>query len=249
MAYKNGDEIKELITPADIIDNLKPVYNFKGCKNFMNKYCFYVVKITNFLSFKSSNVPLLSNPIVVSRNGFGKTAVCKAVAFALGLKINTDIKKVINYEKDKTCVSVVFRKEEKILTVTRKYYKNGKDLFFINEKQVELSEVRKIFPEEDFCILNENMSKGEILKNLDGEYQYFIFDNIDAKFSRKELENILIPKLEKIIESNKSGFLTTNSEIVLENIGYTEVHINYKKHIGSVCTKVSLYGKRDVSNK
>ncbi len=32
MAYKNGDEIKELITPtADIIDHLKPVYNFKGC--------------------------------------------------------------------------------------------------------------------------------------------------------------------------------------------------------------------------
>jgi len=31
MAYKNGDEIKELITPtADIIDHLKPVYNFKA---------------------------------------------------------------------------------------------------------------------------------------------------------------------------------------------------------------------------
>ena len=31
MAYKNGDEIKELITPtADIIDHLNPVYNYKA---------------------------------------------------------------------------------------------------------------------------------------------------------------------------------------------------------------------------
>ena len=31
MAYKNGDEIKELITPtADIIDHLIPVYNYKA---------------------------------------------------------------------------------------------------------------------------------------------------------------------------------------------------------------------------
>ena len=32
MAYKNGDEIKELISPtAEIIDRLIPVYNFKAC--------------------------------------------------------------------------------------------------------------------------------------------------------------------------------------------------------------------------
>lgn len=207
---------------------------------FMENYYFFVVKISDFLSFKSSNVPLMSNPIVVSRNGFGKTAVCKAVAFALGLNINTDIKNIINYGKDKTSVSVEFRNiEDEKLTITRKYYKDGRDLFFIDEKEVTLSEVRKIFPEEDFCVLNENMSKEEILKNLDGEYKYFIFDNIDAQFSKKELENTLIPKLERILD-DKSGFLTTNSEIVLENIGYTEVHINYKKHIGSVCSKVSL---------
>ncbi len=31
MAYKNGDTIKELITPsADIIDRLVPIYNYKA---------------------------------------------------------------------------------------------------------------------------------------------------------------------------------------------------------------------------
>ena len=31
MAYKNGDTIKELITPtADIIDRLIPIYNYKA---------------------------------------------------------------------------------------------------------------------------------------------------------------------------------------------------------------------------
>ena len=34
MAYKNGDEIKELITPtAQILDHLVPVYNFKASED------------------------------------------------------------------------------------------------------------------------------------------------------------------------------------------------------------------------
>ena len=35
MAYKNGDEIKKLITPtADIVDHLIPIYNFKANVNY-----------------------------------------------------------------------------------------------------------------------------------------------------------------------------------------------------------------------
>ena len=80
--------------------------------------------------------------------------------------------------------------------------------------------------------------KEEILKKLDTEYEYFLFDNIDAHFSKKEIKNILLSKLMDILD-NKDGFLTTNREIV-KDCCETVVYIERKKDKSSYCSKVAI---------
>lgn len=205
----------------------------------MKDYFILGVQIENFLSFKKARVPLLCNPVIIGRNGFGKSTVLKAFAFCLGLDLNTPLEKLIRFGEKETCVSVTFKnRNEESLTLTRKYYKTGQDLFFVNDKEVSLKKIREMFPQKDFCILTSNHSKEEILKKLDGEYEYFLFDNIDAHFSKKELKNILLSKLMDILV-NKEGVLTTNREIV-KDCCETVVYIERKKDRSSYCSKVAI---------
>jgi len=205
----------------------------------MQNYFIHHVEIENFLSFKKARVPLMLNPVIVGRNGFCKSNVIKAFAFGLGLDLNTPLEKLIRFGEKETCVSVVFKNENReVLTITRKYYKTGQDLFFVNDKEVSFEKIRKMFPQKDFCILTSNHSKEEILKKLDGEYEYYLFDNIDANFSKKEIKNILLSKLMEIY-GNKEGFLTTNREIVKDCFEIV-VYIEHKKDKGSYCSKVAI---------
>ena len=205
----------------------------------MKDYFIHGIDIENFLSFKKARVPLLCNPIIVGRNGFGKSTVLKAFAFGLGLDLNTPLEKLIRFGEKETCVSVTFKnRNEESLTITRKYYKTGQDLFFVDDKEVSLEKIREMFPQKDFCILTTNHSKEEILKKLDTEYEYFLFDNIAAHFSKKELKNILFPKLKEIYE-NKEGFLTTNRDIPRNCFGII-VYIEYKKDEGSYFSRLGL---------
>ena len=205
----------------------------------MQDYFIHGVEIENFLSFKKARVPLLCNPVIIGRNGFGKSNLIKAFAFGLGLDLNTPLEKLIRFGEKETCVSVTFKnRNEKSLTITRKYYKTGQDLFFVDDKEVSLEKIREMFPQKDFCILTTNHSKEEILKKLDTEYEYFLFDNIDAHFSKKELKNILFPKLKEIYE-NKEGFLTTNRKIVKDCCGIV-VYIERKKDKSLYCSKVAI---------
>ncbi len=205
----------------------------------MQDYFILEVEIENFSSFKKTRVPLLCNPVIIGRNGFCKSDVIKAFSFGLGLDLNTPLEKLIRFGEKETCVSVTFKNENReALTITRKYYKTGQDLFFVDDKEVSLEKIRKMFPQKDFCILTSSHSKEEILKKLDGEYKYFLFDNIAAHFSKKELKNILFPKLKEICE-NKEGFLTTNREIV-KDCCETVVYIERKKDKSSYCSKVAI---------
>lgn len=205
----------------------------------MKDYFIHGIDIENFLSFKKARVPLLCNPVIVGRNGFGKSTVIKAFAFGLGLDLNTPLEKLIRFGEKETCVSVTFKnKNKESLTITRKHYKTGQDLFFVDDKEVSLEKIREMFPQKDFCILSSNHSKEEILKKLDTEYEYFLFDNIDAHFSKKEIKNILLSKLMDILD-NKDGFLTTNREIV-KDCCETVVYIERKKDKSSYCSKVAI---------
>lgn len=205
----------------------------------MQDYFILEVEIENFSSFKKTRVPLLCNPVIIGRNGFCKSDVIKAFSFGLGLDLNTPLEKLIRFGEKETCVSVTFKnRNEESLTITRKYYKTGQDLFFVDDKEVSLEKIREMFPQKDFCILTSNHSKEEILKKLDGEYKYFLFDNIAAHFSKKEIKNILLSKLMDILV-NKDGFLTTNRKIV-KDCCETVVYIERKKDKSSYCSKVAI---------
>ena len=205
----------------------------------MQNYFIHHVEIENFLSFKKERVPLMWNPVIVGRNGFGKSNVIKAFAFGLGLDLNTPLEKLIRFGEKETCVSVVFKNENKeYLTITRKYNKTGQDLFFVDDKEVSFEKIREMFPQKDFCILSSSHNKEEILKELDGEYEYYLFDNIDACFSKIEIKNILLSKLMKIY-ANKEGFLITNREIVKDCFGIV-LYMEHKKDKGSYCSKVAI---------
>ena len=102
----------------------------------MKDYFIHGIDIENFLSFKKARVPLLCNPVIVGRNGFGKSTVIKAFAFGLGLDLNTPLEKLIRFGEKETCVSVTFKnKNKESLTITRKHYKTGQDLFFVDDKR------------------------------------------------------------------------------------------------------------------
>ena len=122
----------------------------------MKDYFIHGIDIENFLSFKKARVPLLCNPVIVGRNGFGKSTVIKAFAFGLGLDLNTPLEKLIRFGEKETCVSVTFKnKNKESLTITRKHYKTGQDLFFVDDKEVGDENFDKIDKAQNFYINNK----------------------------------------------------------------------------------------------